>query len=117
MASPVQQQIEGVAAAAGQRQDLIPFVDLQNLHGDHCNKSVVGLQGWLPTDCDTAVVCRERHWPRNVKHKGVLLQSFQLPKHQAQHRHVSHMHVNMAMLHAASRCSNHGPISVEYATG
>lgn len=67
MARPMQQQVEGVAAAAGQRQDLIPFVDLQNLHRDHRNKSVVGLQGWLPTDCDTAVVIRERHWPRNVK--------------------------------------------------
>ena len=67
MAGSMQQQIEGVAAAAGQRQDLIPFVDLQHLHRDHCDKSVVGLQGWLPADCNTALVTRERHRPRNVK--------------------------------------------------
>ncbi len=69
MAGPMQQQIEGVAAAAGQRQDLIPFVDLQNLRCDHHGKSAVGLQGWLPTDCNTALVTRERQWPRNVKHE------------------------------------------------
>lgn len=43
MAGPMQQQIEGVAAPAGQRQDLIPIVDLQNLHRDHCHKSEVDL--------------------------------------------------------------------------
>ncbi len=47
MAGPMQQQVEGVAAAAGQRQNLIPFVDLQDLHHDTRNKSVVDVQGWL----------------------------------------------------------------------